>query len=167
MAMRTILSPAQRAALFDPPFEAADIQRLYTLGPKDLAETARRRRASNRLGFAVRLSYLRHPGQPLELGEAPPLELLHVLAHQLGCEPGVFAEYAGRETTLREHRAEIEAWMGLRGFERRDRSAMLSIAQDAAASTDRGQVIVTAMVKRLREECIGRCQVGEREPAVA
>ena len=151
MAMRTILSPAQRAALFDPPDETPAVERLYTLGPGDLAETVRRRRAPNRLGFAVQLSYLRHPGRALEPGERPPPALLQVLAHQLGCDPAAFTEYASRETTLREHRAEIEAWMELRGFERRDRPAMLAIALDAAASTDRGEVIVGAMTRRLRE----------------
>ena len=151
MAMRTILSPAQRAALFDPPDETPAVERLYTLGPGDLAETVRRRRAPNRLGFAVQLSYLRHPGRALEPGERPPPALLQVLAHQLGCDPAAFTEYASRETTLREHRAEIEAWMELRGFERRDRPAMLAIALDAAASTDRSEVIVGAMTRRLRE----------------
>ena len=42
--------------------------------------------------------------------------------------------------------------MGLRGFERRDHSAMLAIALDAAASTDPGEVIVGATTRRLRED---------------
>ena len=42
--MRTLLSPAQRSALFDPPDDRPTVERLYTLGPDDLAETARRRR---------------------------------------------------------------------------------------------------------------------------
>jgi TnpA family transposase len=149
--MRTLLSPAQRAVLFDPPDDRPTVERLYTLGPDDLAETARRRRASNRLGFAVQLCYLRHPGRPLEPGETPSPALLQVLAGQLGCEPGIFADYAGRETTLREHRAEIEARLGLRGFERSDRSTLLAVAMEAATSTDRGEVIVGAMTRLLRE----------------
>ncbi len=50
-----ILSPAQRAALFDPPSDPAVIERLYTLGPDDLVEVFRRRRAANRIGYAVQL----------------------------------------------------------------------------------------------------------------
>jgi hypothetical protein len=48
-----ILSPAQRAALFDPPSDPAAIERLYTLGPDDLVEVFRRRRAAIHLGYAV------------------------------------------------------------------------------------------------------------------
>ncbi len=98
------------------------------MGPADLAQTARRPTGS---ASPCSFCYLRHPGRPLEPCEAPPPSLLQVLAGQLGCEPGTFADYAGRETTLREHRAEIEAWLGLRGFER-------------------GEVIVGAMTRLLR-----------------
>lgn len=150
MATHTILSPLQRVALFDPPGDPAIVQRVYTLGPEDLVEVFRRRRASNRLGFAVQLCYLRHPGRPLEPGEAPPSVLLDVIAAQIECGPDDFGEYAGRETTLREHRAEIEAWLGLRTFERPDRSAMLAVAVEVAAATYRGEAIVAAMIGRLR-----------------
>ncbi len=150
MATHTLLSPSQRAALFDPPTDSAHVARLYTLGPDDLAEAGRRRRTANRLGFAVQLSYLRHPGRPLEPGEHPPVALLDILAGQLGCDPGAFADYAVRETTLREHRAEIETWLGLRTFARADRGAMLAAGIEVAAATDRGEAIVSAMVQRLR-----------------
>jgi TnpA family transposase len=87
-----ILSPAQRTALFDPPSDPATIERLYTLGPEDLVEVFRRRRAANRLGYAVQLSYLRHPGRALEPGEVPPAAMLTVLAAQTGCEPDAFGD---------------------------------------------------------------------------
>ncbi len=63
-----ILSPAQRAALFDPPSDPAAIERLYTLGPDDLVEVFRRRRPANRIGYAVQFGYLRHPGRAIERG---------------------------------------------------------------------------------------------------
>lgn len=50
-----VLSPAQHAALFDPPSDPAMIERLYTLGPDDLAEVFRRRRPANRIGYTVQL----------------------------------------------------------------------------------------------------------------
>mgnify|MGYP006284784145 FL=1 len=55
MPSRTILSPAQRSAIFDPPADRATIERLYTLGPDDLGQVSRRRRGPNRLGYAVQL----------------------------------------------------------------------------------------------------------------
>lgn len=73
------LSPAQRAALFDPPSDLATIERLYTLGPDDLVEVFRRRRPANRIGYAVQLDYLRHPGRAIDPGEVPPAAMLTVL----------------------------------------------------------------------------------------
>lgn len=40
--------------------------------PKDLAPIRAKRRSGNRLGFAVQLCLLRHPGQGLDFGEHPP-----------------------------------------------------------------------------------------------
>lgn len=145
-----ILSPAQRAALFDPPSDLAAIERLYTLGPDDLVEVFRRRRAANRIGYAVQLGYLRHPGRAIEPGEVPPAAMLTVLAAQIGCAPDAFADYAARDTTLREHRAAIERRLGLRTFERADRAMVFVTASEVAASTDRCDAIVAAMVERLR-----------------
>lgn len=150
MPAKTILSPAQRAAIFDPPADHATIERLYTLGPDDLVQVARRRRGPNRIGHAVQICYLRHPGRALVAGEAVPDAMLDLLAGQIGCDATDFASYAARPTTLREHRAEIEAWLGLRAFEGADVRSMLAVGSEIAASTDRGETIVAGMVDRLR-----------------
>ncbi|WP_400135457.1 Tn3 family transposase, partial [Bacillus thuringiensis] len=150
MPAKTILSPAQRAAIFDPPADHATIERLYTLGPDDLVQVVRRRRGPNRIGHAVQLCYLRHPGRALVAGEAVPDAMLDLLAGQIGCNATDFASYAARPTTLREHRAEIEAWLGLRAFEGADVRSMLAVGSEIAASTDRGETIVAGMVDRLR-----------------
>jgi Transposase and inactivated derivatives, TnpA family len=76
MPTKTILSPAQRAAIFDPPLDRATIERLYTLGPDDPAQVARRRRGANRIGYAVQLCYLRHHGRGLLTGENVPDTML-------------------------------------------------------------------------------------------
>lgn len=154
MPTKTILSPAQRTAIFDPPADRATIERLYTLGPDDLAQVARRRRGANRIGYAVQLCYLRHPGRGLLMGEAVPDAILKLLAEQIGCAADDFTGYAMRSTTLREHRAEIEALLGLRAFARVDVRAMLALGSEIAASTDRGETIVAGMVDRLRADRI-------------
>ena len=150
MSVKTILSPGQRAAIFDPPVDREVIERLYTLGPDDLAQVGRRRRGSNRIGYAVQLCYLRHPGRALAPGEVPSELMLAALCEQLGGNTSDFLGYADRGPTLREHRAEIEALLGLRAFERSDLRAMLAIGIEIATSTDRGAPIVAAMVDRLR-----------------
>jgi len=150
MPAKTILSPGQRAAIFNPTTDRETIERLYTLGPDDLVQVCRRRRGTNRIGYAVQLCYLRHPGRALLLGEAPAPALLDLLHGQVGGAPDDFGRYATRAPTLREHRAEIEALLGLRAFDRADMRAMLVLGMEVATSTDRGEPIVAAMMERLR-----------------
>jgi len=151
MAGKTILTPGQRDALFDPPTDPDIVERLYTLGSNELAEIFRRRRPANRIGFAVQLCYLRAPGRPLRADEIPPMPMLVLLAEQLACAVSDFALYADRLPTLREHRAQAEAWLGMRPFMTADRRALFDIAVEVATSTDRGGAIVAAMVQALRD----------------
>jgi hypothetical protein len=76
--------------------------------------------------------------------------MLDLLRGQVGGAPDDFDRYATRAPTLREHRAEIEALLGLRAFEQADMRAMLALGMDVATSTDRGEPIVAAMLARLR-----------------
>lgn len=75
MARRQQLTEAQIAALYDPPTEPRDLARHCTLSLEDLASVARRRGDHSRLGYALMLLYLRHPGRPLRAREVPPAEL--------------------------------------------------------------------------------------------
>ena len=72
MPPRHILSPQSRVALFDPPTDPAAIVRHYTFSPEDMALIRLRRRAPNRIGFAVNLAYLRFPGRVLGVEEIRP-----------------------------------------------------------------------------------------------
>lgn len=68
MPAKTILSAGQRAAIFDPSGDRSVVERLHTVGPDDLVQVCRRRRGANRIGYAVQLCYLRHPGRALTPG---------------------------------------------------------------------------------------------------
>jgi hypothetical protein len=81
--------------------------RLYTLSEQDLSVIKQRRGDANRLGFAVLLCCLRYPGYALPAGEDPPHTFLTMISAQLGVEPEIWAEYAGREETRREHLSEL------------------------------------------------------------
>src|ERR1700730_3911350 len=70
------LSEAQITALLDPPPDQRELVRHYTLFAADLAAIRRCRGDHNRLGHALMLCYLRHPGRPLRAGERPPRSLL-------------------------------------------------------------------------------------------
>ena len=127
MSRRTLLSADQRARLFAIPTDRAEMARHYVLGPEDLELVRSKRRAVNRLGFAVQLCLLRHPGQGLGPGEHPPAPMLAFVAGQLGVAPAAFVEYAQRDQTRREHSVELQAALGLRGFRLPDWRACLRI----------------------------------------
>jgi TnpA family transposase len=154
MTTRQLLSPQSRAALFDPPTDPAAIIRHYTLSPEDLALIRQRRRAANRLGFAVHLAYLRFPGRTIGVDERPPADLLDFLAQQIGARPDDFEDYAERLQTRRAHLGELQAYLGVRPFRREDYRAAAVVALDEATGTDRGDAIVSAIIAHLRERHI-------------
>jgi TnpA family transposase len=99
MARRTLLTSEQRTRLFGIPTDSAGMAKHYVLSAEDLALIRTKRRSGNRLGFAVQLCLLRHPGHGLGIGEPPPEAMIAFIAHQLGDSPAAFAEYALRDQT--------------------------------------------------------------------
>jgi TnpA family transposase len=154
MKKHEILSPQSRTALFDPPTDPTAIVRHYTFSPEDMVLIRQRRRAANRLGFAVQLAYFRHPSRIMRIDEEPPEDMLIFIAGQMDVHPGDFHDYAGRAQTRREHIAELQTSLNVRLFRSRDTRPLLSVAINEAIGTDRGDSIVAAMVGYLREHHI-------------
>lgn len=152
MPRRTLLSAEARSRLLGIPTDRAEMARHYVLDAADLALVRARRRAANRLGFAVQLCLLRHPGTGLGAGEHPPAPMLAFVAEQLGVPPAAFAAYAARDQTRREHAAELLATLRLRSFRLADWRACLRVGAEAAWAADRGEPIVGAMLAHLRAE---------------
>jgi hypothetical protein len=150
MPPRTLLSSEQRTRLFAIPTDLADMTRHYVLDADDLALVGARRRAGNRLGFAVQLCALRHPGRVLDPSESLPDPMLVFIAKQIGVDPALFGEYARRAETRREHLLELQRLLRLRSFGLADWRACLRVGTDAAWATDRGEPIVQAMIAHLR-----------------
>ncbi len=115
-----------------------------------MALIRQRRRAANRLGFAVNLAYLRFPGRVLDIDEAPPADMLTFSATQIGCDPADFGVYARRDETRREHLGELQAYLAVRPFRREDKRAVARVAIEQATGSDRGDAIVSAMIEHLR-----------------
>ncbi|PZR07750.1 MAG: hypothetical protein DI532_23185 [Azospirillum brasilense] len=107
MARRRLLNDEQWAALFALPAGERDVVRHCTLTPDDHTLIAAKRSASNRLGYALLLCALRHPGRVLEPGERPPAPMVAFVARQLGIDPAVLATGPDRPQTRREQLAEL------------------------------------------------------------
>lgn len=153
MPTRDLLAPTQRAQFTEIPehFGEREFMRYYTLSPTDLAVIRPHRRPQNRLGFAVQLCYLRYPGRALYADEVVPEPLLAFIAAQLGCEPAAFADYArARDTTRREHLAEIREAFGFLPFDRGMYRALSHWLQPVVQATNNGVAIITALVEELR-----------------
>ena len=99
MPRRRALAEAQLEMLLVLPADEATLVRYWTLGDEDLALVGTRRRAHNRLGFALQLCALRYPGRPLRLGEAISEPALRFVADQVGVSPKAFAAYGARVQT--------------------------------------------------------------------
>ena len=120
-----------------------------------MAIVERRRRAHNRLGFAVQLCYLRFPGRPLRAAEQVPEPVLAYIAAQLGLNPAVMREYAReRDTTRREHLGEIQRAFGFRPFDVSVYRELSSWLLPTALGTDSGVALVTALVEEMRARTI-------------
>jgi hypothetical protein len=150
MKKHEILSPHSRAALFDPPTDPTAIVRHYTVSPQDLTLILRRRRDPNRLGFAVHLAYLRFPGRVLGAQEDPPSDMLVFIASQIDVAPGFSPAMRGAMKPRRAHLGEIQTYLGVRSFQRGDYRGIARVAIEAATGTDRGDIIVSAMIEHLR-----------------
>jgi TnpA family transposase len=93
MARYNLLTDDERHRLFDIPTDRAALIRHYTLAPEELEFVLARRGDRNRLGVAVHLCLLRHPGFGLRVQEQIPDEMLRYLAMQLAVTAEVYRDY--------------------------------------------------------------------------
>ena len=137
MTRRQQLSDAQIVAMFDPPTEHHELVRHYTLSDADLAAIRRCRGDHNRLGHALMLCYLRHPGRPLRAGERPPEPLLAFVAEQIGVLPEAIDTYLAAERNRVGHSAELQDRLRLRPFGPRPAAALSTWLLPLAVEDDR------------------------------
>jgi len=163
VSRRALLSSEQRARLFGIPVDQAEMARHYLLSPEDLVLVRAKRRAANRLGFAIQLCALRYPGRALEPLEAPPASMLSFVAKQIGVDPALFGDYARRGETRREHLIEVQKLLEVRSFGLADWRACLRVGADAAWATDRGEPIVQAMLDQTGRRHGGIRRGGSRQ----
>lgn len=151
---RSLLTEAQRATLFDPPTAERDLIRFYALSDADRTLIQRQRLDHTRLGFALTLCYLRHPGRLLREGERPPAVLVAFVADQIGVFPEAFAEYLRHDQTRRRHAAEVQQLLRCRTFSARHEAKLAAWMLPTALVTDQPTALVGAALEELRRRNI-------------
>ena len=155
MGRRDLLSPEERRRIFGVPTARDDLARLYTFEAADLELIGTRREDRNRLGFGVQLALQRRPGLTLaQVVVQPDVDLMPLtafVAGQLRVPAEVFGVYAARDQTRTDHAREVAAALGLRSPTRADLPMLIEAAASAALATDKGEVIVTAMIAALHK----------------
>jgi TnpA family transposase len=156
LATRELLSNLQRIQFTQIPLDisARDIARYYTFNSEDLKFINSRRRVHNRLGFAVQLCYLRFPSRVWEIGEQVPKPILSYIALQLSIKSKFFKDYAVRDTTRREHLAEIQKAFGYESMSMSHYKRLSKWLIKLAFSTDKGIALVEALVEEMRQSKI-------------
>ena len=150
MGHRRLLTDEERQALLGIPLDPDGMARCLTLTEADRNLVAARRRDANRIGFAVQLALLRHPGIALAQLEQPVEPLVQWLAKQLEIPAAPFAGYANRPQTMTDHARLLATTIGLRPPTNSDLPMMIEAAAQAAWSTEQGQPIAAAVIAALR-----------------
>jgi hypothetical protein len=148
------LSEAQIAELFDPPTEQRDLVRHFTLSEADLGAIRRCRGDHNRLGYALMLCYLRHPGRALRSGERPPPALLAFVAEQIGILPDAVDGYLAAERNRQRHAVECQEQLGLRPFGKRAAAELASALLPQAIEDDRLARLAELVMETCRQHRI-------------
>ena len=154
LPLRSILSVAERDSLLALPATQDELIRHYTLSETDLSIIRQHRKAANRLGFAVQLCYMRHPGVILEIDEEPFAPLLRMVAAQLKVMPECWVEYGQRAETRREHLLELQSIFSFQTFTTRHYRASIQSLEDLALQTDKGIVLASELADGLRRKSI-------------
>jgi len=150
VARRQLLSDEVWARPLEPPAGEREIARHYTLGPDEMAQLAAKRGDANRLGYALVLLYLRHPGRALEAGEAPPEVVLAYIARPHAVPASAYDDDARRDATRRAHLAEAMRAGGYAPFDRAAASAAVAFLTAAAQTIVRPGQLAGILVEELR-----------------
>ena len=151
MPRRSILTKRQQARLLDLPTDAASLHAHYTLDDFDLEQIRGRRRAHNKMGFALQLCALRYPGRLLAPGETIPIEVMKFLADQIGIKADALAGYATREERRRDHLLILRNVYGFKNFTGRGAAELRQWLSDQAFHAPSNFDLAERFIRRCRE----------------
>jgi TnpA family transposase len=150
MARRRLLGDEQWATLFALPAGERDVVRHCTLTSDDHTLVAAKRSATNRLGYALLLCALRHPGRALEPGEKPPAPMVTFVARQLGIDTAVLGTGCDRPQTRREQLAELMRCGGFQGFGRAEARDLIAWLTPVTQVNRKPGQLAVLLVEELR-----------------
>ena len=154
MALRPVLSTAERDALLVIPAGSDELASYYTLSEADLSLVRQRRGQGNKLGFAAHLSLLRYPGFVLTEETMVPEAFIAWIAGQIDVRPDAWLGVGGNEETRRQHSRELRAFLGLDSFGLNHYRDLVEEIASVALNTDKGAVLVEHALEFLRSRSI-------------
>ena len=149
--------PDKGGSPFDLAITQAEVARYCTLNQTDRALVFKRRGAHNRLGFAVQMCAMRHPGRLLGDQETPPDEMLRFLADQVDALPQDFVFYIkpGQRKSRQRHITELLEYLSLREADTSDhRSIMKSLETVALENDDPVNLTIRILAAFRRRNCV-------------
>lgn len=154
MARRRLLSDEAWDAVMALPSEERDLLRHCTLSVEDLDRLRGVRTAHNRLGHALLLCAMRHPGRALAPGELPPAAMIKWVAHQVEVEADALFHWSDRAQTRREQIGDIIKTHGFMTFGRDEAAAMTRWLTPTAQIERRRQRLLDFLLTELRRRRI-------------
>ncbi len=150
MALRPLLTSAERSQILAIPTGTEDLAAHYTLSDADMSLIRQRRGDTNRLDLAVQLCLLRHPGTALAEDTEVPPELVAWLASRLAVSADAWGDYGKREQTRQDHARELRTYLGMSVFGITDFRRLVEAVSEVAAQTDKGLLLVESALSSLR-----------------
>ena len=152
MPIKKILSEFDKNTLIQLPELEDEFIRIYSLSEQDISIIESNCRGkSNKLGFAVLLSYMRCPGIILPVDEYPTDKIIQFLSLQLNIPSEEWLKYGKRAQTRREHLSLIQSIYGYRMFNNQDYNYYFNYLMNISLQTDKGILIVQEFIKDIKK----------------
>ncbi|MGV0997688.1 DUF4158 domain-containing protein [Empedobacter falsenii] len=152
MPRKKILSEFDKNTLIQLPELEDEFIRIYSLSEQDISIIESNCRGkSNKLGFAVLLSYMRCPGIILPVDEYPTDKIIQFLSLQLNIPSEEWLKYGKRAQTRREHLSLIQSIYGYRMFNNQDYNYYFNYLMNISLQTDKGILIVQEFIKDIKK----------------
>ena len=154
MPARIPMTGKQRDALLALPATEEDVVRHHSLDENDLAAIREARTPETKLGYALQLCCLRHPGRHLQKGELLPAIMLDHITEQVDVDAEVIAQFARRVQTRYEQLAAIKRRHGFRDLTRPTRAELVDWLADEALGLTDGKILIELLIGRMRNQRI-------------